>query len=214
MRLLQLRTRSLKHSYIFDINKLGGAAMFKTMAQEGQQSQDALIALFGMRLGVIGFQLVGLECRNPEAMKWLFNLALEYSAGDVDAIEKLYDAYAKQQTRKRSKLVHKHTSLRFQQRIASGKSPASGGSAAPAEFATLSIRRERQFEIPWALRELYRKRITPGVKQIEELAAWKMKSLEQWTRIRAFRREIPTRSALLARLHEMNRPKFSCEYGS
>ncbi|KAK2623690.1 hypothetical protein QTJ16_006871 [Diplocarpon rosae] len=246
MRLLQLRIRSLKHSYIFDIHKLGGTAMFETMSTEGlslkkmleskdhvklfwdcRQDQDAMFALFGVKLGrVIDVQLMELGCRNcgetrslfglasavsheehhwmtsQEVAEWkkmnslaknyfrksnygVFNLpdlpdlALEYSAGDVDAIEKLYHVYAPQQTRKSWHLVHKHTDLRLEQSMAADKSPTSGSAQAPIEFATLPIRREMKFDIPSNLRALFRKRAIPNVKPTEEKATWENKLLEQ-----------------------------------
>ena len=157
--IFQMRIRSLKHTYVFDVLALGGRVMFETEGEEGQslrkllqsqqvkvfwdvrQDQDAMWHHFDIQLGgITDAQLMEIASRDwpdrqrlyslfiavtQERKAWMvgdefwewkkafkkakdyfnesnyecFNIrplttqALQYSAGDVDCIEKLYDVY-------------------------------------------------------------------------------------------------------------------------
>ncbi|XMA11672.1 hypothetical protein WAI453_004463 [Rhynchosporium graminicola] len=195
MRLLQLKIRSQKHIYIFDIHKLGGKSIFDRKGKERQslrklleskehiqlwwdsrQDQDALFGLFGIRLGrvmdvqlmeiasptsnssdrIIGLasavKALGQEWTSSESDYVVFDtpdlpdLALEYSAGDVESIKKLYDVYRKEITKKGWLLVHYHSRIRLRESMYPWGAPKatayiiSARSAVPEAFQYISHR--------------------------------------------------------------------------
>ena len=91
--IFQMRIRSLKHTYVFDVLALGGRVMFETEGKEGQslkkslqsqqikvfwdvrQDSDAMFNHFGIRLGgIIDAQLMEIASRNCPERRTLFSL--------------------------------------------------------------------------------------------------------------------------------------------
>ncbi len=93
--ILQMRIRSLKHTYVFDVLALGGKKMFETEGAEGQllkktlqskehiqlwwdirQDSEALFHHYGILIGTrIDVQLMELTVRNHWQRNWLKSLA-------------------------------------------------------------------------------------------------------------------------------------------
>ncbi|CZT00278.1 uncharacterized protein RAG0_08365 [Rhynchosporium agropyri] len=188
IRVMQMRVRSMNHTFIFDVKKLGGITMFEAKNTKGlslrevlesnkhiklmwdcRQDQDALFGIFGIKLSrIIDVQLLELgsgEAASNENLRslstafrrhgraWMTptelsefvrtsaeakeyfkksnygifgyedlpDLALEYSAGDVDMIEKLYNYYSVRQTRESWKLVLKFSRQRLQNNVSARK---------------------------------------------------------------------------------------------
>jgi exonuclease 3'-5' domain-containing protein 1 len=93
--ILQMRVRSLKHTYVFDVLALGGKKMFETEGEQGQslkkaleskkhiqlwwdirQDTEALFHHYGILIGSrIDVQLMELAVRNHWQRNWLKALA-------------------------------------------------------------------------------------------------------------------------------------------
>jgi exonuclease 3'-5' domain-containing protein 1 len=202
--ILQMRIRSLKHTFVFDVLALGGTNMFETEGAEGQslkkvlqskehvqlwwdlrQDQEALLHHLGILIGNrIDVQLMELAVRNSpyvqslrglssavwidghtwmsnvDVFEWvrknkeakeyfamsnyecfnqrpLSDLTLEYSADDVDAIERLYDVYCQMMTDERWELVLVETDNRILRSML--PDPPKGNFRAPESFALLPM---------------------------------------------------------------------------
>lgn len=199
--IFQMRVRSMKHTYVFDVLALGGRAMFEMKGDHGQslksvlefeqtkvfwdvrQDSDAMFHHFSIRLGgVVDAQLMELASRRtPDRNKlsslftavsvdwkaWMvgddfwdwkrsfreakdyfnesnyecFNVrplthqALEYSAGDVDCIEKLYDIYLPRMNEKFWTFVRRETQARIDLSLL--EEMPEGSNLAPTSISTI-----------------------------------------------------------------------------